>query len=99
MPDYTEDDIRLAIHLVQNGLSIKKAASQNKIPCMTLSNRLKGTETRSQGSQHLQRLSSYQEEQLCNWLLLQDRLCMGLTHRQLRQLVEAILRPKMTLDL
>ena len=32
MPDYTEDDIRLAIHLVQNGLSIKKAASQNKIP-------------------------------------------------------------------
>lgn len=92
MPDYTEDDIRLAIHLVQNGLSIKKAASQNKIPYMTLSNRLKGTETRSQGSRHLQRLSSYQEEQLCNWLLLQDRLCMGLTHRQLRQLVEAILK-------
>src|SRR5688572_26505763 len=92
MPSYTEDNIQLAIQQVHNGLSIQKAARLNGIPRTTLRNRLKGIELHSLASRHLQRLSSYQEEQLCNWLILQDRLCMGLTHSQLRQLVEAILR-------
>lgn len=77
MPAYSEDDIQLAILAVENGVSVQKAASQNGIPRMTLHNRLNGTESHSLAARHLQRLSSYQEEQLCNWLLVQDQLVWG----------------------
>lgn len=80
MPKCTPDDMQLTLQDIGNGVPVRKAANQNGIPESTLRSRLKGSEPRFLAHEYQQRLPSYQEEQLCNWLILQDRLAMGLSH-------------------
>ncbi|KAL6408629.1 transposase-like protein [Ilyonectria robusta] len=91
MPNYTQNDLQLAIQEVAEGTLIRKAANHHNIPYTTLYSRINGRETRHKAYQWQQRLSTYQETELCNWLILQDKLGMAMTHAQIRKLVISIL--------
>ncbi|KAL6408151.1 Pogo transposable element with ZNF domain [Ilyonectria robusta] len=74
MPNYTENDLQLAIQEVAEGVSIRKAANHHNIPYPTLRSRIQGTESRHEAHEWQQRLSIQQERQLCDWLIFQDKL-------------------------
>ncbi|KAF4449201.1 transposase, partial [Fusarium austroafricanum] len=92
MPSYTEEDMLIAINLVQNGLSQVKAAEEATVPRSSLRDRLKGIEPRKKAHADQQRLGPTVEADIISFLRLQDTLCTPLTHFQIRQLVIRILR-------
>lgn len=91
MPAYAEEDMQLAMLVINNGFTIRKAATRNGVPESSLRSRVKGSRPHKHAHKHQQRLSPYQEQQLTSWLVLQDSLGMGLTHAQIRTLVTSIL--------
>lgn len=91
MPNYTPEDLQLALTDVQNGLSMRKAANRNKVPYSTLRDRLCGTESHTVAAESQQRLSKVLERKLCDWLIFQDKLGMALMHSQIRKLVISLL--------
>lgn len=89
---YHQLALEQAIHAVQNGTSIRNAASNWAVPRATLYGRINGR--RSADKAHLlrQRLSPCQEADLAEWIRCQDALALPPTHSQVRSLVIRILR-------
>ncbi|ENH74435.1 hypothetical protein FOC1_g10009849 [Fusarium oxysporum f. sp. cubense race 1] len=91
MPSYTEEDMLIAINLVQNGQSELKAAKEASVPRSSLRDRLKGIRPQKKAHSDQQRLGPTVEADIIRFLRLQDTLCTPLTHFQIRQLVIRIL--------
>ncbi|KAL6407496.1 transposase-like protein [Ilyonectria robusta] len=91
MPKYTEEDLQLAIQDVKNGLLMRKAANKRIVPYSTLRTKLNSVPSRNEAHEWRQLLSKNQEDQLCDWLILQDKLGMALTHSQIRKLATSLL--------
>ena len=92
MPSYTEVDIEAAIMEVYEGRSVRKAAIAHGIPYTTLSDRLRGAQTRIASHVHQQRLSPIQEKRLVDWILGQEALGFPLTYAQIREFAVCILK-------
>lgn len=94
MPRYTEDDLQAAISAVNNGTSIRQAATQWDIPFSTLRNRIKSGH-RPKGEYEalaLQKLSASQEAHLAKWILAQEALGVPVTHAQIRLFADRMLQ-------
>lgn len=91
MPKYTKKDLQAAIQDVKNGTAMRRAANQRVVPYSTLRSRINSVTSRSEAHEWRQLLSKTQEDQLCDWLVLQDKLGMALTYSQIRKLAISLL--------
>jgi len=91
---YTESDIHHALEAVASGGSIKKASRDWGVPRATLYNRMHGHECRKDAFSSLQRLSQTQENQLTEWILIQDAMGLPPTHSQIKQFAQRMLAVK-----
>ena len=92
MKQYSEAELLEALDCVANGTPIKQAAREYGIPRSTLQSRLKGHQSRSEGSADLQRLSPDQEKHLASWVSAQHALGLPPTHAQVREFADRIVR-------
>lgn len=92
MTKWSEEMMEEAIGAVKNGLSITKAAKEFDIPYSTLQGRVKGAVSRKEEAADRQLLTEGQESWLANWILIQEQLGKAPTHRQIRDVVNAMLR-------
>ena len=90
-PTYTQSALSEALDAVKSGSSIRKAAVDYGIPLSTLHGRIKGSTSSREAQQHTQRLSPTQEASLVDWIMIQDKLGLNLTHGQIRDFVQRIL--------
>ncbi|KAJ6436498.1 endo-beta-1,3-glucanase [Purpureocillium lavendulum] len=93
-PQYTEYDISQALEAVAKGKSVRKASAAWGVLRIPLFNRLHGHECRKDAFFPLQRLSQTQENQLTEWVLLQDALGLPPTHSQIKQFAQRMLAVK-----
>src|SRR5512146_2160390 len=94
MPRYTEDDLQAAISAVNDGTSIRRAATQWGVPFSTLRNRIKSGH-RPKGEYEalaLQKLSPTQEDHLAKWILAQEALGVPVSHSQIRLFADRVLQ-------
>ena len=98
MAPYTEEDLNEALNAVAGGQSIRKAALDWGVPRTTLQDRVTGAEPRQEAAQGLQRLSPVQEGHLATWIAAQEALGLPLTHAQIRQFANRILKIKKEKD-
>ena len=94
MTKYTEADIDLALQAVANGTSARQASKHWGVPRATLYDRMHGHECRKDAFSPLQRLSQTQENQLTEWILIQDALGLPPTHSQIKQFAQRMLAVK-----
>jgi len=90
-PTYTESNLLNALNAVKSGSSIRQAARDWGIPLTTLHGRIVGRVSRREANEHTQRLSPTQEASLVDWVLLQDKLGLPPTHRQIKSFAQRIL--------
>src|SRR5882757_2619781 len=88
---YTEVDIVQVLKVLVNSISFRHAVLDYSIPRSTLHNRLKGYQSRQDGTVQLQRLSPVQEKRLTNWVLVQEGLGLSPTHAQIKSFAQSIL--------
>ena len=93
-PQYTQDDLDMALQAIAGGKSVRKAALEWGIPRSTLQDRVHGTETHHEAAEDQQRLSPAQEKRLADWILCQEELGLPLTHSQIKEFVVRILAVK-----
>jgi hypothetical protein len=91
MAPYTESDIAGALDDIRCGVSARMAAQRWGVPRSTIFSRSNGCQSRKQGAEALQRLSQYQERQLCEWARIQDSLGLAASHSQLKEFAQRIL--------
>lgn len=94
MPRYTEDDLSAAISAVEDGSSIRRAASTWNVPFSTLQARIKSGQ-RPKGEYEalaLQKLSPVQESHLAAWILAQEALGVPVNHAQIRTFADRVLQ-------
>ncbi|KJZ69105.1 hypothetical protein HIM_11512 [Hirsutella minnesotensis 3608] len=94
MVNCTEPDIHQALQAIANGVSVRKASKQWGVPRATLYDRMHGRECRKAAFSPLQRLSQTQENQLTEWVLIQDALGLPPTHSQIKQFAQRMLAVK-----
>jgi hypothetical protein len=89
---YSEEDVANALFAyTDEGISLSKAAQMYGIPKSTLSTRLNGRGCRADQTQPSQRLSDYQEGQLVQWILRQEKLGHPPTHSHVKACIQALL--------
>ena len=76
---------------MENGHSIRKTALEFGVPRSTLQDRTNGRISRQEAHMPQQRLSTVQEERLTQWVLTQEALGLGPTHRQIKAFAGRIL--------
>jgi hypothetical protein len=91
MPKYSDKDLKEAIEDAKSGTSLRRAANQHGVPYSTLRNRIHGKPTRNEAHEWRQLLPKSQEDLLCDWLIMQDKLGMALTHGQIWKLAISML--------
>lgn len=87
---YTEQDLQNAIQDVMSGKGQSESAKRWAVPRSTLNKRLRGSTSREDAFQQLQRLPSYLEERLCSWMIIEDTVGHALTHGQIREMAGRI---------
>uniref|UniRef100_A0A8H7TQQ8 HTH CENPB-type domain-containing protein n=1 Tax=Bionectria ochroleuca TaxID=29856 RepID=A0A8H7TQQ8_BIOOC len=91
MTRYTEESLQNAIIDVGGGMSQRQAAARWGVPLTTVSNRIRGTQSRTVIAESQQRLSRKQERDLAGWILIQDSIGLPPSHRQIRKIAEALI--------
>jgi transposase len=92
MPSPPEKAVLAAIQDVENGVSQRQAAERHRIPRSTLRHRLNGGQSPRKAHEGKQRLSKEQEEHLVTWIVVQESLGLTVTHQQVRELAERVLK-------
>ena len=91
MRNYSEEVLQAALDAVAKGMSQKLAAKEYRVPRTTIQNRIKGHITTQEAHEPQQRLSKVQEDNLTQWILVQESLGHAPTHSQIRAFARRIL--------
>lgn len=91
MPAVSENALQQAINAVMSGASLRRASATYEVPRTTLVRRLQGKPPKRWAQMHHQRLNTWQEENLVEWILIQGALGVPPTPAQIRHFVTQIL--------
>ena len=94
MHQYTEQDLLTALDDVKNRKSLKVASQDQGILYSTIQNRNQGSRSHTLAAESQQRLSKVQEDHLSTWILAQEALGVPLTHSQIKQFANRVLKTK-----
>ena len=94
MPQYTEDDLNLALNNVINGKSLRQVTKDWGVLFSTLKDRINGIENHSKAAESQQRLSKSQEDHLADWAFAQEVLGVFLTYAQIKEFAQRVLTLK-----
>jgi 4-hydroxybenzoate polyprenyltransferase len=88
---YLEEDVQRALKQVIEGKSMRKASIDWGVPRSILYDRINGRTTQKEAKGPAQRLFPVQEQQLTEWILVQETLGHSPTHSQIKAFAERIL--------
>ena len=88
---YTEDDVQMALKEVAEGKSVRRAGLDWGVPRSILQNRVYSHTSQIEAQGPYQRLSLVQEQQLTDWVLVQEALGLSPIYAQVRSFAGRIL--------